>query len=159
MAGSRKLLLDGAIIIRGHIEIVCEAVLWILEILCYPLPSFEKRRGLMARYLPNIAIITICALAWMTLDYLPFQDSPLLSQGYARHFLVGAGLMALVFGGRLFWFVWAALLTVVLLMVELQHLDDPTRQFQVEDIIAQTLGIAVAMLALMFFEQRQAQST
>lgn len=115
----------------------------------------------MARYAPPLVLITFCLIvfALWQLNVYPFNSPVFAYDGYGMHVFGGIGYTAFqIFTVQLcfpqpaltrrFFLMQGLCAFAFLLALELLQFDDPFRHVQVEDVLAQTVGIILALLAL-----------
>lgn len=92
-------------------------------------------------------------IGWM--HKIPVLTHPFFAHaGYGMHAVGGIGVMALVaLVTQPVLRTAAATVILVLARVEFLQIDSPTRNFQVEDIIAQTLGVLVVYSLMQLVER------
>jgi len=121
----------------------------------------------MARHKPNLVLMAFSILAWLLWMYhvYPFSEEFFNHKGYGMHVSGGIGYAALQvscmylffpeakLSWRSFWFhgLFAAM---ILGVVELLQYFDQSRHVQLEDMIAQTAGIALSLSLLKLTEKK-----
>jgi hypothetical protein len=122
----------------------------------------------VTRFVSSLLLIVLCLIAFALwqLNIYPFTDPVFAYDGYGLHVFGGIGYTAfqilavrlcfpqLAFTTR-FFAVQGAAAFMFLLALELLQFDDPFRHVQVEDIVAQTLGITAALLILSVRERQR----